>query len=128
MEAKIEANNKNFEPLRSTLLSRMHIHQARAESIQEEMESMMNRNEEKMEAAIGCSQEEMRAAISSIGAKLEKSMKHQVENVQMSLDHRTQASQAQIEATKTLVHTMWRGLKAKIAEVHRLFPRGTQNC
>jgi hypothetical protein len=81
-----------------------------------------------MEALIESGQEEMRAAISSIGAKLEESMKRRVENVQMSLDHRMQGTQAEIEVTKTLVDTTQRGLEAKVAEVHRLFPQGTWNC
>jgi hypothetical protein len=35
MEARIDANNKKFKVLRSTLVSRMDIHQARTEAIQE---------------------------------------------------------------------------------------------
>jgi predicted glycoside hydrolase/deacetylase ChbG (UPF0249 family) len=37
MEAKIEANNEKFEVLLGTLISWMDIHQARAETIQEEI-------------------------------------------------------------------------------------------
>jgi hypothetical protein len=119
-EAKIEASNENFKTLQGTLLSQMVIHQARTETIQEEMESKVNKNQEKMEAAIGSSQEEMRAAISSIRAKLE--------DVLMSLNHKTQGIRAEIEATKTLVGTTWQGLKAKIAEVTDCFVEGLRTA
>jgi hypothetical protein len=57
MEAKIEASNKHFEALRGTLFSRMDIHQAMTEAIQEEMKAKMNKNQEKMDAWL----EEMKA-------------------------------------------------------------------
>jgi hypothetical protein len=50
MEARIEANNEKFEALRGTLLSRMVIHQARTQDIQEEMEAKMIKNQERIEA------------------------------------------------------------------------------
>jgi hypothetical protein len=81
------------------------------------MEAKVNDYQEKMEAAIVSGQEEMRAAINSIWGELKESIKYWVEAILVSLDHRTQGTQAKIEATKTLTVTMWQGLKAKIAEV-----------
>jgi hypothetical protein len=75
--AEIEANNEKFEALWGTILSRMDIHQARTETIQEGMEARTNKDQAKIGAAIGSGQEEMRADISSIWAELEESMKHQ---------------------------------------------------
>jgi hypothetical protein len=59
----------------------------------------------------------MRASINSVWTELEESMKHHVEDVLVSLNHRTQGTQAEIEATKTLVDTTRQGFKARIAEV-----------
>jgi hypothetical protein len=81
------------------------------------MEAKMNNYQEKMEAAIVSGQEKMRAVISSIWGELKESMKYRVEAILVSLNHRTQGTQAKIGATKTLIDTMRRGLKAKIAEV-----------
>jgi hypothetical protein len=46
----------------------------------------------------------------------------------MSLDHRTQGTQAKIEAAKTLVDTTWRGLEAKIVEVTDDFLEGLETA
>jgi hypothetical protein len=39
MPSDIEANNETFEALRGTVISRMDVHQARTQAIQEEMEA-----------------------------------------------------------------------------------------
>jgi hypothetical protein len=43
IEAKIQSNDEKFEVLRSTLVSRMDIHQAKTEAIQEEIIAQMAR-------------------------------------------------------------------------------------
>jgi hypothetical protein len=121
-EAKIEANNEKPEVLRSIHVSRMDVHQARTETIQEEMYTKMNKEQEKTEAAIGSDQEELWAAINSFRVKLEESTKHRMEDVLVSLDHRTQRAQAEIETTTTLAYITQRGLEDKIAEVTNRFP------
>jgi hypothetical protein len=42
IEAEIKTNNEKFEILRSTLISRVHIHQPRTEAIQEEILAKMD--------------------------------------------------------------------------------------
>jgi ribosomal protein L6P/L9E len=81
-----------------------------------------------MEAVIGSGQEEMKAVISSTWGKLEESMKYWVEAILVFLHHRTQGTQAKIEAMKTLVDTMWQGLKAKIAGVTDDFLKGLETA
>jgi hypothetical protein len=47
----------------------------------------------------------MKPVISSIRAELEESIKHRAEDGLVPLDYGTQETQAEIEATKTLVET-----------------------
>jgi hypothetical protein len=49
---RIDANNQNLEVHRGTLVSGMHIHQARTVSTREEMKAKMNIHQEKMKVAI----------------------------------------------------------------------------
>jgi hypothetical protein len=59
MKTEIRANNEKFEVIQGTLISWMVIHQARTESIQEEMKAKMDIHQEKMEAAIHSIQSEL---------------------------------------------------------------------
>jgi hypothetical protein len=53
MEAEIETNNeKFFKVLQSTLVSRMVIHQARTEAIQEQIIAKMDTHQERMGASM----------------------------------------------------------------------------
>jgi hypothetical protein len=69
-----DANNEKFEVLRSTLVSRLVIHQARTESTQDEM---------KVEMDIG--QENLEAAIHSIWPELDEIIQHRMEDVLQGL-------------------------------------------
>jgi actin-like ATPase involved in cell morphogenesis len=51
MKAEIRANNQRFEVLRSTLVSRMDIHQARTEAVQEII-AKMETHQEKMRGSM----------------------------------------------------------------------------
>jgi hypothetical protein len=53
IKAEIRANSDEFGCLQSILVSRMDIHQARAEAIQEEITAQMDTHQERMPASVG---------------------------------------------------------------------------
>jgi hypothetical protein len=58
IKAEIRANNENFEVLQGTLVSRMDIHQARTEAMQDETDANLKKG---IKASIEGIKEEMRA-------------------------------------------------------------------
>lgn len=117
MNAELTTNQAKTDAILKEMKAGQEWMLAKMDSNQEEVKAKMNNNEDKMEAAIRSSQEELRAVISSIWVKLKETMKHQVKDILASLDHKTQGTQVEIEITKPLVDTTWRGLESKIAEV-----------
>jgi hypothetical protein len=65
---EISANNEKFAVLRGTLFSRMDIHQARAEAIQEEIIAEMDAHQERMEANMNAWREENKACLQKMEA------------------------------------------------------------
>jgi hypothetical protein len=61
MEARIVANNEKIEVRWSTLVSQMHIHQARAETFQEEIITKMDTGQERMGASMNAYQNKLKA-------------------------------------------------------------------
>jgi uncharacterized protein YPO0396 len=71
MDARIEANNKKLEVLQSTLVSRMHIHQARSEPTQEEMKANLDFNHETLMTIETASKEMIEAMMEACFEKTE---------------------------------------------------------
>jgi hypothetical protein len=66
-----QANNEKFEILPGTLISWMDIHQARAETIQEQMTAELDTHHERMEANMNACREGNKACLQKTKACLE---------------------------------------------------------
>jgi hypothetical protein len=110
MEARIDASSEKSEVLRSTLLFRMNIHQARTVSTQEEMKAKMDIHQEKME--------------------LEVAIKHRLEDVLFCIDQKTpdlrkelrektDKTQVDLQAVKTSLDRRTKFLQETSADMKR---------
>jgi hypothetical protein len=60
-QAGIDANNEKFVVLRSTLVSRMDIHQARTEAVQEEIIDKMDARQDRIAGSVNACRNKMKA-------------------------------------------------------------------
>jgi hypothetical protein len=105
MEARLEANNKKFEVLQSTLstlVSWMDIHQARREAVQEEIIAKMDAHQERLGASMNAWRKEMMASQEVTEACLESKEPTSVQIVSIEVHEEVPKEEAAVKTVRAL--------------------------